>query len=100
MAMTLDEQETFVADASWLAKVGQAMATVARTVRAEASTTANHTLRADLSQRVLAEPALWADAFIRVVATDAALDTTPLDAELITAVEDAWDDVAGVPGPV
>ena len=99
MAMTFDEQETFIADASWLAKTKQAMTQTARAIRVEGATVPDHTLRADLSARVLAEPDLWAVSFISAVATDAALDTTPSDAELVTAVEDAWDDLAGVPGP-
>ena len=99
MAMTFAEQETFISDTSSIAAVKQAMIQVARAIRVEAATVANHDLRAALVTQVLAEPDLWKVSFIAAVATDAALDTTPTDAELVTAVEDAWDDLAGVPGP-
>ena len=33
MAMTFDEQETFIADASWIAKTKQAMTQTARAIR-------------------------------------------------------------------
>ena len=99
MAMTFAEQETFVADDAWIAATKQAMIQVARAVRVEGATEPNHDLRAALQVQVMAEPDLWKVSFIAAIATDAALDTTPTDAELVTAVEDAWDDLAGVPGP-
>ena len=99
MAMTFAEQETFVNDDSWVAAVKQAMLQVGRAIRIEGGSVDNHDLRAALVVQVMAEPDLWKTSFIAAVATDPALDTTPSDAELVTAVEDAWDDLAGVPGP-
>jgi hypothetical protein len=98
MAMTYAEQTTFKTDAAWQDAVCQAALEYAATVRAESEATPNHVLRADFAARVTAEPDYWKGPITANVATDAALDTTPTDAELLTAVTAAWDRLSAVPG--
>lgn len=98
MAMSYADQKTFCDDVDWQDAVRQAMLDVARGIRVEGATVPGHDLRAALVTQVTAEPNMWKMSFIAAVAVILD-DNTPDDTELATAVEEVWDDLAGVPGP-
>jgi hypothetical protein len=101
MAMTYAEQATFVADTAMQDAVRQAALDYCATVETESAATVGadrHALRADFMARVVSEPDYWKVRIAATVARDAALDTTPTDAELLTAVTAAWDRLSAVPG--
>jgi hypothetical protein len=100
VALTFDEQTTFCNDTEYRDRVRQAALTVARAVRIEGSSVEGHDLRLDFATKVLADPDLWKLGIQATVATDPDLTTTPDDAALLTAVQNAWDDCALVAGPV
>lgn len=100
MTMVLDDQTTFCNDTEWQDRVRQSSIAYARVVRVEDSSVDGHDLRVDLATKVLSEPDLWKLAITYAVATDAAMTLTPSDSDIATAVENAWDDVALLPGPV
>lgn len=99
MTMVLDDQTTFCNDTEWQDRVRQASIAYAREVRIEDSDIEGHDLRVDLATKVLSEPDLWKLAMTYAVATDSGMSLTPTDADIVTAVENAWDDVALLPGP-
>lgn len=99
--MTYAQQTTFKLDTAEQDRVCQAALTYCATVEAESAEAvgaALHTLRADFAARVRAEPDYWKPKIAASVATDAALGTTPSDAELLTAVTAAWNGLSVVPG--
>lgn len=98
-ALSFDDQLTFLADADLLTKVGQAMLRVAKGVRIEGASVDHHALRADLAVRVWEEQDLWAYSFLKGAADDDDMTLSPTDEVLIAAVENAWNEAAGAPGP-
>jgi len=98
MAMSYADQVIFYNNVDWQDAVRQAMVDVARAIRIEGASIPGHDLRSALALQATASPNLWKQAFTAAAATILD-DSTPTDLELGTAVEEVWDDLAGVPGP-
>lgn len=75
-----------------------AIVTAAQTIYAELNTTPGHAARAALATKVLNTPDAYVQPFTFVVATDPTIvagGVIPTDAQILTAVTNAWNAMAG-----
>ncbi|MCA1685081.1 MAG: hypothetical protein LC745_03685 [Planctomycetia bacterium] len=76
-------------------RVRIAMLTAAANVQAEATSTANHTNRANYAKLVLNAPDAYIAAFSQATCTNAAITSTSLDGDLQFEVNSIWNAMAG-----
>lgn len=94
--MAYVDQAALAKDSAFEERVRVAMLTAAIAVANESNATTNHTNRAKYSTLVLSNPEQYASQFSEAVATNATINISSLDSDILFTVNSMWNAMAGV----
>lgn len=93
--MAFTNQYSLALDSVFQQRILVAMDTAATNVQAEATSTPNHTNRADYATKVLNAPRLYLEPFCFAVVTNVAITAASLDSDIQFAVNSLWSAMSG-----